>query len=333
MDFLRFVTRRVISGVVVLSLITVATFALFFIAPPDVARTLRREGGDPATGRGIRRRLGLDQPYSYGLARLDGLLRGCDLRLLVATAGPGELRCSRRTSHHAVLVIGRYNPVADRGIGFGVLSATRARSLLDRLTTTGVLIGYSMPTFVLGGLLLFVRLLPAQQSRHPVVPAGLLPDHAEPDHLARADDPAVDHPRHRSGGGIQPGSPGGSLLDALGEDYIRTARAKGLSERRVVYRPRPAVGAHPCDDPSSAWTSPLSSAAPSSPRPCSTWEARRGSSPGDPCSASAAITASGLLAQALVGDIDAAERRLEIGSEPRRFGDSRAQMKAILDFP
>src|SRR5258708_37023098 len=77
MDFLRFLTRRVIYGAVVLWLITVATFALFFIAPPDVARTLAGKGATPQQGTGIRHRLGLDQPLLVQYWHyLDGLLHG-----------------------------------------------------------------------------------------------------------------------------------------------------------------------------------------------------------------------------------------------------------------
>src|SRR5260370_42228385 len=77
MVFLRFLTRRVLYGVVVLWLISVATFALFFIAPPDVARTLAGKGATPQQLAGIRHPLGLDQPpvlqdWHY----LDGLLHG-----------------------------------------------------------------------------------------------------------------------------------------------------------------------------------------------------------------------------------------------------------------
>src|SRR5260370_32781187 len=62
MVFLRFLTRRVIYGAVVLWLITVATFPLFIIAPPDVARTLAGKGATPQQVTRIRHRLGLDPP-------------------------------------------------------------------------------------------------------------------------------------------------------------------------------------------------------------------------------------------------------------------------------
>src|SRR5258708_23079034 len=156
MDFLRFLTRRVIYGAVVLWLITVATFALFFIAPPDVARTLAGKGATPQQVTGIRHRLGLDQPLLVQYWHyLDGLLHG-NLGTSFYSAAPVSSMLKADLPPTLSLIIGGSILWLIAGIGFGVLSATRARSLLDRVTTTGVLIGYSMPTFVLGGLLLFL---------------------------------------------------------------------------------------------------------------------------------------------------------------------------------
>src|SRR5260370_19963101 len=123
------------------------------------------------------------------------------------------------------------------GIGVGVLSATRARSLLDRSATLFVLIGISMPTFVVGLGLLFVVYFqlakhgiqnfapmyvpftqsPAQWFEHMILPwfTLALVSAATYSRLTR-----------------------GSLLDTLGDDYIRTARAKGLTERRRVHQAR-----------------------------------------------------------------------------------------------
>src|SRR5258708_27138936 len=121
------------------------------------------------------------------------------------------------------------------GIGFGVLSATRARSLLDRVTTTGVLIGYSMPSFVLGGLLLFlvfvelskVGILWFQPGYYPITQSQIT-------WLERMILPWITLASVQVA--VYSRLTRGSLLDALGEDYIRTARAKGLPERRVIYR-------------------------------------------------------------------------------------------------
>ena len=227
MNFLRFLIRRVVFGAVVLWLISVATFALFFIAPPDVARTLAGKGATPQQVIGIKHRLGLDQPLVVQYWHyLDGLLHG-NLGFSYYSGAPVSSMLKADLPATLSLVIGGAILWLIAGIGFGVLSATRARSLLDRLTTTGVLIGYSMPTFVLGGLLLFVvffqlskvHILWFQPGYYPITqsPAIWFGRMILPWITLATVQVAVYSRLTR-----------GSLLDALGEDYIRTARAKGL---------------------------------------------------------------------------------------------------------
>jgi peptide/nickel transport system permease protein len=122
------------------------------------------------------------------------------------------------------------------GVLSGVWSAIRPRSLLDRTFTFTALFFYSMPTFVLGLVLLLV--LYYELSIHGIkfFPAGqYVPLTQDPIEWARhlllpwftlAAVTAAAYTRLTRG----------SMLDVLGEDYIRTARAKGLPERRVIFR-------------------------------------------------------------------------------------------------
>jgi peptide/nickel transport system permease protein len=122
------------------------------------------------------------------------------------------------------------------GIPIGILAATKPRSLRDRAATTFALAGLSIPTFVLG--LIFLYLFFYQLTKNGVVffPGnGYVPLTQDPwewfKHLllpwfTLAVVSAASYSRITRG----------SLLEVLGEDYIRTARAKGLSERRVIYR-------------------------------------------------------------------------------------------------
>jgi len=235
MDFLRFLVRRVFFGLVVLWLISVATFTLFFVAPPDVARTLAGKGATPQQLAGIRHRLGLDQPLIVQYWHwLDGLLHG-NLGTSYYSGTPVTSLLKADLPPTISLVIGGTILWLIAGIGFGVLSATRARSLLDRLTTTGVLIGYSMPTFVLGGLLLFVvffqlskvGILWFQPGYYPITQSPVI-------WFQRMILPWITLATVQVA--VYSRLTRGSLLDALSEDYIRTARAKGLTERRVIYR-------------------------------------------------------------------------------------------------
>jgi peptide/nickel transport system permease protein len=123
------------------------------------------------------------------------------------------------------------------GLSIGILAARRPRSVWDRSATVFVLTGLSTPTFILGLLLLYIFFYILTTHGISIFPgAGTwTPLHVNPLQWLRdlilpwitlALITAATYARlSRS-----------SLLDTLGEDYIRTARAKGLSERRVMYR-------------------------------------------------------------------------------------------------
>jgi peptide/nickel transport system permease protein len=121
------------------------------------------------------------------------------------------------------------------GVLVGVLSASRPRSLVDRSATVFVLAGLSMPTFLLGLLLIYVFFYRAHLAGLDWFPAGgYVPFAQDPlgwfQHLvlpwiALALVTSAAYSRLTRG----------SLLDTLGEDYVRTARSKGLSERRVLF--------------------------------------------------------------------------------------------------
>jgi peptide/nickel transport system permease protein len=232
MDFLRFVARRVVFGLVVLWLITVATFYLFFIAPPDVARLIAGKGATAGQLAGIKHRLGLDEPLAVQYWHyLYNLLHG-NLGTSFYSGAPVSTMIKQDLPPTISLIIGGSILWMIAGLGFGVLSATRARSLLDRTTTFGVLVGYSMPTFVLGELLLFVFF--ARAGILWMQPGYIAFTQSPLDWLGRMILPWVTLATVQVA--VYTRLTRGSLLDALGEDYVRTARAKGLTERRVIYR-------------------------------------------------------------------------------------------------
>src|ERR1700761_5794149 len=122
------------------------------------------------------------------------------------------------------------------GLSVGIISATRARSLFDRFSAVAVLIGISLPTFVVGELLLLIVFVPLNQHGFHWIQdqwvspstAGVGPwiGHMVLPWITLATVQAAIYTRLTRG----------QLLDVLGEDYMRMARAKGLSERRVIFR-------------------------------------------------------------------------------------------------
>jgi peptide/nickel transport system permease protein len=233
---LRFLVRRILLGVLVLFLTVSLVFALFYVYPSDVARTLAGRQATPETIALIKARLGLDQPTYVQYGRyLWNLLHGnlgfdyyhnVAVTQIIATALPKTVSIALGASVIWLLL----------GVLNGVLSAVRPRSVADRTLTVFSLFFYSLPTFVLGLTLLYFFYFKLTISGIAFFPPG--------GYVALTENPGS---WFRSlilpwltlalvQAALYTRLTRGSLLDVLGEDYIRTARAKGLLERRVVYR-------------------------------------------------------------------------------------------------
>ena len=233
---IRFLVRRVLFGVLVLWLISVAVFVLFFVAPHDPARAIAGRQATAQTVALVRHRLGLDQPvvlqYGHFLARL---AHG-DLGYSYYNSEPVRSLILARLPVTLSLTVGGAVLWLVLGVGIGIAAARRPRTLLDRAATVFVLGGLSMPTFLVGLLLLYLLFFrlhlagvdtfpgggyvpftqsPAQWAQHLLLPwlTLALVSAATYSRLTRT-----------------------SMLEVSGEDYVRTARAKGITERRVVYR-------------------------------------------------------------------------------------------------
>jgi peptide/nickel transport system permease protein len=232
----RFIARRLLFALLVLWLVSVAVFLLFFIAPHDPARLIAGRLASPETLAAVRHTLGADQPAIQQYQHfLGGLVHG-DLGYSYYNSEPVTSLIWSRLAVTASLALGAVVIWLAMGIGIGVLAARRPRSAADRAATVFVLAGLSMPTFLLGLLFLyflFFRLHLAGINAFPG--GGYVPITQDPlgwaQHLilpwlTLAIASAATYSRLTRT----------SLLEVLGEDYVRTAWSKGLSERRVVYR-------------------------------------------------------------------------------------------------
>lgn len=231
-----FLLRRIALGVLVLWVITVAVFALFFVAPHNVARLIAGKQATQQTVALVTARLGLDRPVldQYG-SFLWRLLHG-DLGYSYYSNEPVTSLLASRVPVSVSLAVGAAVIWLAIGVSTGVLAATRPRSLADRSATVVALGFYSMPPFLIGIgalYLLFFRLHlagigwfpgsgyvslaanPLSWAQHLILPwiSLALSAAAAYTRLTRA-----------------------AMLDVLGEDYIRTATAKGLARRRVIVR-------------------------------------------------------------------------------------------------
>jgi peptide/nickel transport system permease protein len=121
------------------------------------------------------------------------------------------------------------------GLSVGILSATRARSFFDRFATVGVLAGISAPTFVVGELLIIFVFVQLNNHGISFIQTGYTGISADPvGWLGRMILPWITLAIVQAA--VYTRLSRGSLLDTMGEDYIRTARSKGISERRVLFR-------------------------------------------------------------------------------------------------
>jgi peptide/nickel transport system permease protein len=232
----RFLVRRILLGLVVLWVIITIVFIMFFVAPNNVSRLIAGRQATPETVALVKHRLGLDRPVldQYG-SYLWNLLHG-DVGYSFYNSTSVRSLIWQRVPVTFSLAIGAAILWLVIGVSSGVLAATRPRSLADRVVTVTSLVFYSMPAFLLGLIFLyflFFRLhlagitffpgsgyvpltqSPLEWAQHLILPwfTIALVTAALYSRLTRA-----------------------SLLEVLGEDYIRTARAKGLRERRVTYR-------------------------------------------------------------------------------------------------
>jgi peptide/nickel transport system permease protein len=236
MDLLRFFGRRVTEGAAVLLVVSVAVFVMFFVAPHNVARLLAGKQATAQTVADVARRLGLDRPVlDQYWSFLWGWLHG-NLGYSYYSSEPVSSLIAARAPVTISVALGAAVIWLIIGIGTGVLAARRPRSLADRSATAAGLVFYSLPPFLLGLLLLFFLFFQLHRAGVDLFPGGgyvgLLADpagwaqHLVLPWLTLALITATTYERLTRG----------ALLDVLGEDYIRTARAKGLTERRVVYR-------------------------------------------------------------------------------------------------
>jgi peptide/nickel transport system permease protein len=233
---IRLLLRRVLFGLLVMWVVATLVFALYFIAPTDVARTIAGRQATEQTVELVRQRLGLDQPLHIQYVRFLGRLARGDLGDSYVNSQPVTAIIRRDIPITASLALGAAVLWLIMGVSAGVLAARRPRSPADRAVTGASLFFYSMPTFLLGQLFLlflFYRLSLAGVRIFP--PSGYIPLSQNPFEWARhlvlpwfalALVTAATYARLTRG----------AMLDVLGEDYIRTARAKGISERRVTFR-------------------------------------------------------------------------------------------------
>ena len=226
----QFVLRRLLLTIPVMAVVAFFVFSLLYLAPGDPAAMIAGDQATPAQIEGVRTSLGLDRPFvvrfaAWALGALHGdlgssLFSGQSVVSMIAQRVPPTLSLMGLT-----LVIS-----ISLAVPLGVIAASRQDSWLDRAISSFAVLGFSLPVFVLGYVLAYVFALrlgwfPVQgyaplsdgfgpYIRHLILPALALSAGyiALITRIARS-----------------------AMLEALSQDYVRTAKAKGLARRSVLF--------------------------------------------------------------------------------------------------
>ncbi len=218
-----YLVRRVLLSVPTVLGVATLIFLLVHLLPGDPARVIAGVNATPADVERIRHQLGLDQPgWQQYLSFLGRLAHG-DLGTSTHTLNPVTSEIAARALYTAELAALSIVIAIAVGVAAGVVAATRRNTAMDLLISGAAIAGVSIPVYWLGLMLVVLfaidlRVLPAAGAGGPtsiVLPAITLAFFSV-GFIAR---------QTRS-----------AMLEVLGQDFVRTARAKGAGERRVLLR-------------------------------------------------------------------------------------------------
>jgi peptide/nickel transport system permease protein len=218
-----YLVRRLLLTLPVLLGVTFIIFAMVRLTPGDPAQVIAGEQATRETVEAVRRSLGLDQPMVVQYGRFLGdLVRG-DMGRSTRSQRPVLQELADRFPNTLELTLAGMLVASVMGLGAGVVSATRRNRWPDTLSMILALGGVSMPVFWLG--LMLILLFSVKLGWLPPVGRGSLAQLVLPAITLGAASAAILARMTRS-----------SLLEVLGQDWVMTARAKGLAERLVIYK-------------------------------------------------------------------------------------------------
>jgi peptide/nickel transport system permease protein len=220
---LQLLAKRLVQSVLILFGVAAITFVLLYALPADPARMLAGRSATAQTVENIRHELGLDKPLAVQFGHyVGGLVRG-DLGRSYAQKTEVSTLISARLPATLTLMAAGIALEVLFGLVLGVTAALNRGKLADRVIMMSSFVGVSAPQFVVALLLLYVfaatlgwfPMSGYGTAAHVILPAatlGLL------------------------GAGWYARMVRSAMIDVLNQDYVRTARAKGLSRARVVLR-------------------------------------------------------------------------------------------------
>ena len=228
---LGFVVRRVLATIPVMAVVAIFVFLLLHLSPGDPATVIAGDYASPADIERIRARLGLDRPIHIQFFTWIGQLAQGDLGTSIFSNMPVAKLIGQRLEPTIALALLTLVLTVVVAVPMGTLAAWKAGTWIDRLVMGFAVLGFSVPVFVLGygliwGLAIKLSLFPVQG--YAPIADGLWP------FLHRMALPCLALSTIFIA--LIARITRASVLEVLAEDYVRTARAKGLSERLVLFR-------------------------------------------------------------------------------------------------
>ncbi|MEI9407595.1 ABC transporter permease [Mesorhizobium salmacidum] len=215
--------RRLIQSLLILLGVSLITFALLYLLPADPVRQIAGRSATPQTVENIRQQLGLDQPFVVQYWHyLTKLVSGDLGRSYIQRSEVTELIVSRLPAS-LLLMLGAILCELLIGLSMGLIAAVKRGTATDQTLMVASFVGVSAPQFVVGLLLLYVFAVRLSWFpiggygtwRHLVLPSltmGIL------------------------GAGWYARMMRSSMIDVLRQDYVRTARAKGIARGAIIFR-------------------------------------------------------------------------------------------------
>lgn len=225
-----FIVRRIITTIPVMGFVALFVFSLLYIAPGDPAAVIAGDQASPADVEKIRLSLGLDRPYLVRFGEWFFRVLQGDLGTSIFTSLPVTQLIAQRIEPTVSLMVLTLILAVSIAVPLGVLAAWKAGTWIDRVVVAFAVFGFSVPVFVVGYLLAYTFALqldwvpvqgytPISQGLWPWFKNLILPAItlgfvyiALIARITRA-----------------------SMLDVLQQDYIRTARSKGVAQNSILF--------------------------------------------------------------------------------------------------
>jgi peptide/nickel transport system permease protein len=228
---LSYIIRRILAAVPVMIVVALFVFLLLRLTPGDPAAIIAGDMATPEQLDRIRGSLGLNEPMAVQFFTWIGQLLSGNLGTSLISQTPVTTLISQRLEPTISLALFAITLSVLIAVPLGVIAAWRHGGWLDNAVMTISVLGFSLPVFVIGYIFIQIfaidlKWLPVQGFRS--ISTGLVP------FLERATLPALTVSTIYIA--LIARMTRASMLDVLGEDYVRTARAKGLTEKVVLFR-------------------------------------------------------------------------------------------------